>query len=295
MGNRRWTYDIIKEEASKYSSRREFELGCDGAYQAALRKGIIDEVCSHMELKVTYWTKEMLQEISDKYNRRIDFQRKDSAAYNAAHRRGILDDICNYKNEKIKWTKELIQQEADKYTCRKTFRKDNYKAYCAAVNGKILDEVCSHMPKRTRWTLDLLKKEALKYEYRNDFKKGSSGAYQRDTRDGVIDDICKHMKVIGDRCRRCVYCIKDDKDIYIGLTYDFEGRNHFRSHIKELKDRGEYIQLTPYIDADRAAFYEKKLIKHFKNSDKLNCLNVRPGGGLGGWKNESLNVKIILP
>ena len=38
-----------KEAALKYKSRKDFQKGEKGAYDACLRNGWMDEVCSHMK------------------------------------------------------------------------------------------------------------------------------------------------------------------------------------------------------------------------------------------------------
>ena len=44
----KWTDEKLREEALKYNSRAEFRNASSSAYQTALRRGIIDEVCQHM-------------------------------------------------------------------------------------------------------------------------------------------------------------------------------------------------------------------------------------------------------
>ena len=44
----RWTSDLIRAEALKYSGRKKFAMGSPSAYQAANRLGIMDVICSHM-------------------------------------------------------------------------------------------------------------------------------------------------------------------------------------------------------------------------------------------------------
>lgn len=43
-----WTFDKVKEEASKFLSRNEFNKLSKSAYLAAYRNGWLDDVCSHM-------------------------------------------------------------------------------------------------------------------------------------------------------------------------------------------------------------------------------------------------------
>ena len=45
---KKYTYDIVKAEALKYTTRSEFRKKSNGHYDAAKRLGIYEEVCSHM-------------------------------------------------------------------------------------------------------------------------------------------------------------------------------------------------------------------------------------------------------
>jgi predicted GIY-YIG superfamily endonuclease len=44
-----WTDEMLKEEALKYKTRGEFQRGSNVAYQLAKSRGILDDICSHME------------------------------------------------------------------------------------------------------------------------------------------------------------------------------------------------------------------------------------------------------
>jgi len=46
-----WTKENILSEAKKYTSRTEFNVGSKSAYNAAYRKGWLEEACAHMERK----------------------------------------------------------------------------------------------------------------------------------------------------------------------------------------------------------------------------------------------------
>jgi hypothetical protein len=45
----KWTKELIKEEASKYYFRSDFQKNNGSAYVAAIRTDILDEICSHMK------------------------------------------------------------------------------------------------------------------------------------------------------------------------------------------------------------------------------------------------------
>ena len=61
----KWDPESIKKEALKYDGKKKFMDGCYGAYKAAKKYGIVDEVCAHM--KSRYWTKEKLFARARKY------------------------------------------------------------------------------------------------------------------------------------------------------------------------------------------------------------------------------------
>ena len=89
-----WTEEMLADEASKYSTRSDFQRGSSGAYSAARSRGLLDKVCVHMDWLHTYWTEEMLADEAYKYSTRSDFQRGASSAYQTARKRGLLDKVC---------------------------------------------------------------------------------------------------------------------------------------------------------------------------------------------------------
>lgn len=141
----KWTNEVIKKEALKYNTRSDFEKHNKTAYNAAHSRGIFDDVCSHMTIKLIKWTEEMLKEEALKYNNRSDFQSGNSGAYKSAIRKGILNDVCSHMIYKlINWDEKMIRKEALKYNTRNDF-KNGSNAYRSAQRKGILDDVCSHM------------------------------------------------------------------------------------------------------------------------------------------------------
>lgn len=215
---KKWTKEIIGQEALKYKTRGAFHDHSKGAYLAALRSGILNQVCSHMPIRVDIsgensynykWTPEMIQEESLKYKTRKEFENGSENAYQAATKRGILNQICAHMGEKANepWTNEELILEAKKYNTRGNFRLHNRNAYDAVVKRGIIGDICSHMPARKdvsgenshnyKWTLEMLKEEALKYKTRGEFAKKNTGAYGVAWRRGILDKICYHMKLSG--------------------------------------------------------------------------------------------------
>jgi hypothetical protein len=191
---RKWTKQIIQAEALKYQKKSDFNNGCRRAYGAAYKMGILDEVCSHMQVFQRDWTMQMLKYEALKYETRTQFENGSSGAYQFALRRGILDEICSHMVvKKINWSNETIRTEALKYETRSEFIKGSPGAYGAARRLAIINSVCSHMKVlQTDWTKEEAHAEALKYETRVEFQN-SSGAYQFALRSECLDEICTHM------------------------------------------------------------------------------------------------------
>lgn len=200
----KWTNEMLQKEAFKYKTRIEFKNGNDSAYQACVRRHIIDEICSHMpEPSNKKYTKIELKEKALKFRSKSEFQKMESGAYCVALKRGILKEICKHMDEiRHNWTNQELEKEALKYKTRGEFKK-NSLGYTIAVKRRILDQICSHMPKRIdvsgengnsfKWSDEMLQKEALLYSTRGEFAKNSL-AYDIAYRRGILDQICAHMK-----------------------------------------------------------------------------------------------------
>lgn len=52
----KWSYSNCKEIALKYSTKSGFIKGESGAYRSALSNGWLDDICSHIELKIIKWS-----------------------------------------------------------------------------------------------------------------------------------------------------------------------------------------------------------------------------------------------
>jgi hypothetical protein len=236
-----------------------------------------------------YWTIDTLTEEARKYKSRTEFKNGSSGAYSIACRKGYIDRVCAHMTTSRKrsgyWNKQRVLKEARKYNRRSDFQNSDLAAYSAAYKHGWLDEVCGHMTggymSRGYWTKENVLKAARAYDTRTKFMRGSPRAYDVARKGAYLDEACAHMRRIGDQYRRCVYFIVADNDIYVGLTYDMKRRVHQRPHIAELKERGKYIQITPYMPVDKAVELEEYFRKTFDESSHWNCLNRYRGGSLG--------------
>ena len=92
-----WTKPRLATIAKKYSTRNDFHLHDDSAYRAAQARGLLDEICGHMEYQVlprNYWTKERIIEEAKKYSTRGEFQKGAGGAWGRAQVEGWLDEVC---------------------------------------------------------------------------------------------------------------------------------------------------------------------------------------------------------
>lgn len=103
----KWNYEKIQQEALKYTYRSEFCKYSNVAYQMALKRSILNTVCSHMpihkrkRLKKKKWNKVTIRAEAIKYVNRTEFQKKNKMAYEIARIRGYLDEVCSrMKNPK---------------------------------------------------------------------------------------------------------------------------------------------------------------------------------------------------
>lgn len=146
----KWTLDKLKEEALKYKTRGEFQIGSPSAYRIAAGRDVLDQVCPHMEqLLHKKWIHSDITEEAKKYKTRIDFLKHNGSAYNAARRLKILDEACSHMEYICyPWTDEEVAEEALKYKTRVEFQ-ENSLAWSVAQSRGLLDLVCSHMKRST--------------------------------------------------------------------------------------------------------------------------------------------------
>jgi hypothetical protein len=101
--NNYWTKERCKQEALKYKKRTEFESGSGSAYNKALKKKWIDDICTHMLIiRKNYWTLELCQIEALKYTYRTEFSKNNRNAYQAARAHGWLDKVCKHMKWKYK-------------------------------------------------------------------------------------------------------------------------------------------------------------------------------------------------
>ena len=91
-----WNKKRCLLEAKKYETKADFSKGSTGAYHAALEKGWIDDICSHMagERHHFGYTIEELKTEAVKFKTKKEFREAAEKMYLWATRRGLIDEIC---------------------------------------------------------------------------------------------------------------------------------------------------------------------------------------------------------
>ena len=95
-----WTPETLHAEALKYNNKVDFRQRSNPAFLTASRRGLLDQICSHMEagkLPNGHWlNKDNCAAEALKYMNRRAFSLANSSAYHGADVNGWLDEICSH-------------------------------------------------------------------------------------------------------------------------------------------------------------------------------------------------------
>lgn len=146
--NRYWTKDTILEETKKYKTLHEFIQKANGAYCAASKLGILDDLRKILPFHFQangYWTRERCLEESKKYKTRIEFHDGSKGAYSASVKNGWINDFglvsTRDKNYGKTYTFEELNKLSKKCYNKVDFKKKYYHAYRFAKRTSIIDDL----------------------------------------------------------------------------------------------------------------------------------------------------------
>lgn len=173
----RWTDDALKNEAAKYKTRGEFQKNNPVAYTTSLRRGILDDISSHME------------KAGNKYLRYIYvYEFPDNSVYvgltfnlderNRSHMTQPSSSVYQHMistgfKPKIKSISELLDKDKASEIERemvKKYQSEGWKILNKAKAGALGGDTL-------KWTDEALKNEIKKYRTFNDFITKSPSAY----------------------------------------------------------------------------------------------------------------------
>ena len=90
----KWTEDVCREEALKYTSRKDFRKYCRGAYDKAKECGWLDSYTWLSYFKsLSEWDYESCKEEASKYSNRFEFQKYSYGAYKSSLKNGWLNEF----------------------------------------------------------------------------------------------------------------------------------------------------------------------------------------------------------
>ncbi|MFA6089898.1 MAG: GIY-YIG nuclease family protein [Candidatus Woesearchaeota archaeon] len=194
-------------EALKYKTKTDFQKYKHRAFEASVKNGWIDEICSHMEKKVIlkdfYSNIENCRVEAMKYKCKKDFNKKSHMAYVYSNQNGWIDEICSHMIDSRKVYPKInfntCKEEALKYNYKEEFRKNSRTAFYYAYYNGWLTEITSHMPShkvnKSIWTKDKCEQEALKYKSRWKFKLGNKTAYENSRINKWLDEFFPSNKI----------------------------------------------------------------------------------------------------
>jgi hypothetical protein len=128
-----WDYESVKKEAEKYPNRNQFKINLPGAYEFAVKNGILDKI---LPISKNKWDYESVKKEAEKYPSYVEFQKNSPGAYNFAIKNKIINDF--FPARKI-WDVKSIEDESKKYKSRQEFKYGSPTSYVSAWRKGMLD------------------------------------------------------------------------------------------------------------------------------------------------------------
>lgn len=186
---------IIKKIALKYNGRKEFRLKDYTVYNYARKLNLLNEVCSHMEIKGHKYKRFVYAfEFSDNHvyvgitydlSKRMNehYVNKESSVFKHISKTGLEPKFINVSKIPLDIEKAVLKEkEVLEYYESKGWEKLN-RAKTGGVGGNFI-----------KWTKGSLQEECLKHDSLKSLQRKGKGAYASAVKLGVLYDLCKHMK-----------------------------------------------------------------------------------------------------
>lgn len=191
-----WTKERCLKKALAYETRTDFNIGCNGAYKTALRKGWLEEICSHMVPIRNEYLRCLYLIINRQLNKAyigltLNFERRKQEHLKGS-RTNSTDIVMKEGTEFIQLTDYVSVEEAAELELIFVNKYEN-QGYILLNDRSRIGGLGGLGGSRLKWTEELCQAEALKYQTRFEFQKGSRNAHAAATRQGILDKICAHM------------------------------------------------------------------------------------------------------
>jgi predicted GIY-YIG superfamily endonuclease len=187
-----WTFEKLKETASKFKTKLEFRQAYDGGYQMAIRKKWLDKICSHM----TPLNSKLHRDVY------IIFSKVEKCAYvglstDVKKRIALhlskpskkVEQLLNNPYKIVILKRHLITLEAVKWEeiYYSELIKRGYQLANTAKTGSIGNL------QTIKWTKENVQKVALQFQKSIDFYQAYPGAYDAAQRKGWLDEVTSHI------------------------------------------------------------------------------------------------------
>ena len=177
----KFNYGYCYEEAKKYKTRKEFQVGCGcGYHHARINKWLDDYTWFiHPEVSNKKWNKETCYNEAKKYKTLKEFADKSQGAYHVALKNEWIQDYIWLERKKtnIEWNYDNCYNEAKKYKSRSEFKQKSSTAYRISYNNGWINEFDWLIKPNKKWEYQSCLEESKKYSTKSEFALGCSGAY----------------------------------------------------------------------------------------------------------------------
>jgi len=207
IGWGKWNYESCFNEAKKYKTRKEFQIGNVSAYTRALQYNWFEDYYwfDNAHTGQVKWNEERCFREAQKYCYIEDYRSNSRVAYEKSRKKGWLINYVwlDHKPKRkripqsvLMWTKERCYEEATKYKTRSEFQyaQGSNSAYKISVKNGWINDYYWMLPKdkpNGYWDeYNHCYEEARKYKTHSEFQyaKGASCAYKSAVKNGWIED-----------------------------------------------------------------------------------------------------------
>jgi len=236
------TNEDLRKDANQYSTRLEYQKKDKASYLCAWKRGILNDICSHMKFAYKHFTEEELRLGTLPYENKYQLKMENPSLYHALQRRRKINEMCAHmgpdRNEP--YTLVELKEKASIEGTRTSFAKKENGAYQVALNRGVLDEICAHMPKNVTGSqgetelLEFLQTINLNFKSTHFGKKYQVDCYSESLKIGVeYNGLYWHSNEI-----------LKDRNYHLDKTKYFESKGIRVIHIweHEWRDRQEQVK-----------------------------------------------------
>lgn len=207
----KWTKQLCREEAIKYSTKTDFMTKSSSAYQACVKNKWVKELCKHMKiignkkLKCIYAFEFPDNRVYVGLTFNIEKREKRHRKVGPVAKHINKTDLQPLIKQLTKYIFFEKAIKAEGYWQRKYKREGWISLHTAPPGGIGGNDL--------KWTKEECSKEALKYFSRKEFYENCKNGYSAAQRKGYLKDICHHMVTPFSSKRKPIIGMKNNKKI----------------------------------------------------------------------------------